>query len=175
MNMIPTLSRLNAMPPTRLDAMLADIRAAARAPLEERPGAVAAAIARHLDDPKLLAGKDCPCCPDRYIRHLLDEGEGYAVVALVWRPGQMSPVHAHRTWCALGVHQGILSEHFFEPGEPPVPTEVHLRRRGATSHGPADPDIIHRIANCGSEVAVSIHVYGVPFNEFAEGVNLVLA
>lgn len=175
MNMMAPLTRLDTTVPTRLDALLADIRVAARVPLEERPAAVAAAIAPHLDDPKLLAGKDCPCCPDRYIRHLLDEGEGYAVVALVWRPGQMSPVHAHRTWCALGVHRGVLSEHFFAPGETPCPKAVHLRGCGAISHGPADPDLIHRIANCGAEVAVSIHVYGVPFNEFAEGVNLILA
>ena len=167
---------MNMMAPlTRLDTLLADIRVAARSPLAERPAAVAAAIAPHLFDPRLLAGKDCPCNPDRYIRHLLDEGDGYAVVALVWRPGQMSPVHAHRTWCALGVHQGTLSEHFFAAGETPCPTAVHLRSRGATSHGPADPDLIHRIANCGAEVAVSIHVYGVPFSDFAEGVNLVLA
>lgn len=167
---------MNMMAPlTRLETLLADIRVAARAPLAERSGAVAAAIAPHLDDPKLLAGKDCPCNPDRYIRHLLDEGEGYAVVALVWRPGQMSPVHAHHTWCALGVHSGVLTEHFFAPGAPPQPTAAHLRLRGATSHGPASPDVIHRIANCSAEVAVSIHVYGVPFAEFADGVNLVLA
>jgi hypothetical protein len=107
--------------------LLADIRIAARAPLAERDRAVAAAIAPHLDDPKLLADKDCPCCPDRYIRHLLDEGDGYAVVALVWRPGQMSPVHAHHTWCALGVHSGVLTEHFFAPGATPQPTAAHLR------------------------------------------------
>ncbi|WP_240782619.1 cysteine dioxygenase family protein [Roseococcus sp. SYP-B2431] len=173
--MMAPLTRPDSSASTRLDAMLRDIRLAARTQLEGRPAAVAAAIAPHLDDPKLLAGKDCPCCPDRYIRHLLDEGDGYAVVALVWRPGQMSPVHAHRTWCALGVHRGVLSEHFFAPGETPCPNAVHLRGRGAVSHGPADPDLIHRIANCGAEVAVSIHVYGVPFRDFAEGVNLVLA
>ncbi|MBS7812669.1 cysteine dioxygenase family protein [Roseococcus pinisoli] len=165
--MMPALSAL--------DTMLADIRVAARTPLDDRPAAVAEAIRPYLDDPRLLAEKDCPCCPDRYIRHLLGEGDGYAVVALVWRPGQMSPVHAHRTWCALGVHRGVLSEHFFQAGETPCPTAVHLRGRGATSHGPASPELIHRIANCSAEVAVSIHVYGVPFADFAEGVNEVLA
>ncbi len=167
---------MNMMAPlTRLDTMLADIRIAARTPLAGRDRAVAEAIAPHLDDPGLLAGKDCPCNPDRYIRHLLEEGDGYAVVALVWRPGQMSPVHAHHTWCALGVHEGVLSEHFFTPGAPPQLSAAHLRRRGDISHGPASPDVIHRIANCSSEVAMSIHVYGVPFAEFADGVNLILA
>lgn len=167
MNMIASRSSL--------DAMLGAIRIAARAPLPERPAAIAAAIAPHLGDHGLLDGRDCPCNPDRYIRHLLAEGEGYAVVALVWRPGQMSPVHAHHTWCALGVHRGCLTEHFFTPGAPPRPSAALLREAGATSHGPASPDLIHRIANCGAENAVSIHVYGVPYANFADGVNHILA
>ena len=160
---------------TRLDTMLAEIRIAARAPLEQRPADIAATIAPHLSDAQLLDGRDCPSNPDRYIRHLLDEGEGYAVVALVWRPGQMSPVHSHYTWCALGVHKGMLTEHFFAPGALPQPRAALLRGQGATSHGGADPDLIHRIANCSAEVAVSIHVYGVPYAEFADGVNRILA
>jgi len=158
-----------------LDAMLGEIGIAARTPLEGRPAAVAAAIAPYLGDACLLDGRDCPANPDRYVRHLLEEGDGYAVVALVWRPGQMSPVHSHHTWCALGVHRGTLTEHFFTPGETPRPNIAHLRAEGATSHGPADPELIHRIANCCAEVAVSIHVYGVPHAEFAEGVNRILA
>jgi 3-mercaptopropionate dioxygenase len=160
---------------TDLVAMLADIRIAAHAPLEGRPGAVAAALAPYLGDHGLLDGRDCPCNPDRYVRHLLAEGEGYAVVALVWRPGQMSPVHAHRTWCALGVHRGTLTEHFFAAATPPRPTAALLRAVGDTSHGAAGPDQIHRIANCSAETAVSIHVYGVPYAEFADGVNHILA
>jgi predicted metal-dependent enzyme (double-stranded beta helix superfamily) len=159
---------------TTLDAMLDAIAEAASTPLPQRPAAVAAAIARHAAQPNLLAGRDCPCNPDRYIRHLLGEGPGYAVVALVWRPGQMSPVHAHRTWCALGVHAGTLTEHFFTSGTPPRPSAAILRRPGETSHGGADPDLIHRIANCSAETAISIHVYGVAHDELAQGVNLIL-
>lgn len=158
-----------------LDAMLGEIRIAARAPLAERPGAVAIAIAPYLGDHALLDGRDCPSNPDRYVRHLLEEGEGYAVVALVWRPGQMSPVHSHHTWCALGVHRGCLTEHFFAPGAPPALKAAHLRAEGATSHGPGHPELIHRIANCCAQTAVSIHVYGVPYAQFADGVNLILA
>lgn len=158
-----------------LDAMLGEIRLAARAPLGQRPAAVAAAIAPYLGDACLLDGQDCPSNPDRYVRHLLDDGEGYAVVALVWRPGQMSPVHSHHTWCALGVHRGTLTEHFFAPGDVPRPKAAHLRAEGDTSHGPGCPDLIHRIANCCAETAVSIHVYGVPYAEFTDGVNHILA
>lgn len=163
-------------PGLALDAMLHAIRRAARSPEAERPGTVADAMTPFLRDPTLLEGRDCPSCPERYTRHLLDEGEGYAVVALVWRPMQMSPVHAHRAWCALGVHRGILTEHFFEPGTvPPRPVDAVLRREGDTSHGGADPNLIHRLANCSAEVSVSIHAYGLPFARFAEGLNQILA
>jgi len=157
-----------------LDAMLGAIADAAATPLEGRERGVATALAAHLRDPLLLAGLECPGCETRYTRHLLHEGDGYAVVALVWRPGQMSPVHAHRAWCALGIHQGILTEHYYDPASL-RPTAVHLRIPGDTSHGPACDDMIHRLANCCAETAISIHVYGTAFERMAEDLNLVLA
>lgn len=157
-----------------LDAMLGAIDTAAATPLAGREKRVAAAIAAHITDPELLAGLACPCDPARYTRHLLHEGQGYAVVALVWRPGQMSPVHAHKAWCALGIHQGILTEHFYDPASL-RPTAVHLRVPGDTSHGPACDHMIHRLANCCAETAISIHAYGTAFERMAEDLNLVLA
>ena len=164
-------------PRTALETMLAEVSLAARQPLAERPGAVAAAIGAMLGRPELLEGRDCPCSPASYVRHLLhsDEAGCYAVVALVWRPGQMSPVHAHRTWCAFGVHQGVLTENHYAPGDPPIPTAAHLRAPGDTAHGPADPGLIHRLANLSCRTAISIHCYGVGFDRFGDGVNEVLA
>ncbi len=161
-------------PGLALDAMLGGIAAAVRAPLDGRPAAVADAIAPFLRDPTLLDGRDCPSSPDRYARHLLGAGEGYAVVALVWRPMQMSPVHAHRTWCAFGVHRGILTEHHHDAATL-RPQAAFLRCEGDTCHGAADPSLIHRLGNCGAEAAISIHAYGAAFERFGDGVNLVLA
>jgi len=163
-----------------LDAMLAGIARAAGAPLPERPRAVAGAIAAHVAEPSLLAGLDCPSCPDRYVRHLLhaDPRGQYAVVALVWRPGQMSPVHAHRTWCAFGVHRGILTEGFYAPDGPgglPCLTGAQLRAPGDCCHGAADPRLVHRLANLSCGEAVSIHAYGVAYDRFGAELNLVFA
>jgi predicted metal-dependent enzyme (double-stranded beta helix superfamily) len=162
-------------PRMALNAMLATIDEACRTPLEGREQRVAAAIAAHVDDPELLADVACPECPDHYIRHLLHDGGDYGVVALVWRPGQMSPIHAHKSWCAFGVHRGIMTEHYYAPGEPPALTAAHLRFPGDVSHGPACDDLIHRLANCCSETAISIHVYGLPFDRFSKDLNLILA
>ncbi|WBV41689.1 cysteine dioxygenase family protein [Pseudoroseomonas cervicalis] len=162
-----------------LRRMLADIAIAARSELAGREARIAAAIGAHLAEPDLLEGQPCPCSPERYVRHLLqaDPEGGYAVVALAWRPGQMSPVHAHRTWCALGVYAGILTEGFYTPDAcgQPVQTGSVLRPPGATCHGPADPHLIHRLANLSSGEAISIHVYGAAFDRFGEDVNLVYA
>ena len=162
---------------TPLATMLAGIAAAARIGGAERPGAVAEAIGAGVTDPALLEGRDCPCSPERYVRHLLhaDPDGGYAVVALVWRPGQMSPVHGHRTWCALGVLSGVLTETFYEPGAPPLPASTRLLAPGATSFGAADPRLIHRIANLSCRIAVSVHCYGVAFDRFGQDVNEVHA
>jgi len=166
-----------------LASLLAGIaEAAASAPADARADARAAAVARAMAPtvatPGLLEGFDCPCRQDRYVRHLLaeDAALGYAVVALVWRPGQMSPVHAHRTWCALGVHRGALTETFYTPAEAlPEPRLSVLRCPGDTSHGEARPDLIHRIANLGTCDAISIHCYGVAFERFGSDVNTILA
>ncbi len=163
-------------PRPALQTMFASIAEGARRPASDRPAAVAAAIAAFARHPGVLDGLDLPCCPDRYVRHLLHaDAEGcYAVVALVWRPGQMSPVHAHRTWCAFGVQQGVLTETFYEPGDPPVPRATRLLAPGATGSGLADSRQIHRLANLSCRSAVSIHCYGVAFEHFGADVNLVL-
>lgn len=162
-----------------LDHLLAEVATAARVEERERPGRVAEALRRHVLDPRLLSGVHCPSRPDRYTRHLLqaDPAGGYAVVALVWRPGQMSPVHAHRTWCSLAVCQGILTEGHYSRGAEGVPVQTGsvLRPPGSVCHGPADPNLIHRLANLGGNDAISIHVYGVAFEQFGKGVNLVYA
>jgi predicted metal-dependent enzyme (double-stranded beta helix superfamily) len=164
-------------PRTVLETMLAEIAQAARMALPERDRAVADAIGAFVCRPELLDGRDCPCCPERYMRHLLhsDPAGGYAVVALVWRPGQMSPVHAHRTWCAFGVHSGVLTETYYEAGEPPLPSATRLLAPGATGHGPADAGQIHRLANLSCRTAISVHCYGVGFDRFGDGVNEVFA
>ncbi|WP_376091370.1 cysteine dioxygenase [Roseomonas sp. CCTCC AB2023176] len=180
MNLAPVPPSVHAAPPTLLrrplDAMLAGIAEAVRGAPERRHAAVAEAIAAHVADPRLLEGRDCPCCPTNYVRHLLhgDAAASYAVIALVWRPGQMSPVHAHKTWCALAVHRGTLTETFYAAAEDdPVPTGTRLCPPGTLSCTPPDPNSIHRLANLSCREAVSIHCYGAAFDRLGDQVNLV--
>lgn len=167
-------------PHRRLEAMVRGIEAALRTSGTDQPAAIAQVLGRHAADPLLLEGRDCPCCNERYVRHLLHEDAqgGWAIAALVWQPGQMSPVHAHNTWCAVGVHRGTLTETFYTPAENgglPQPRGTALRRRGDTSHGAAGPDGIHRLANLGTGTAVSIHAYGLPYGRFCSDLNRIFA
>jgi predicted metal-dependent enzyme (double-stranded beta helix superfamily) len=157
----------------RLDALIADVALAVRGPATD-PRLVAEAMSAHCTDPTLLLGQSVPCCEERYVRHLLheDAAGGWALAALVWRPGQMSPVHAHKAWCAVGFHRGVLAETFYALGASGVvPDTIVMRRPGDISFGTARPDAIHRLANLGTEVAISLHAYGLPYDRFCTDLN----
>jgi 3-mercaptopropionate dioxygenase len=150
----------------------------------ERPGIDAALCAAELLRPwlgreDLLGGCDCTPSPDRYARRLIhsDPRGRFSVLALIWSPGQASPVHAHHAWCALGVHCGTLSESFFAPRETALPalTTTLVRSAGACSHAAPRPDLIHRVANTSDCAAVSVHVYGVGVDAVEHGVNRIYA
>ncbi|WP_240648288.1 cysteine dioxygenase family protein [Pararobbsia silviterrae] len=115
-------------------------------------------------------------CAERYARHLLasDASGRFAAAALIWRPGQVTPVHGHHTWCGYRVVKGALTEEWFSArGTDGRASYIGTRMRpaGAASFvGPAS-DGIHRLANRGTTVAVSIHVYGVHADALASRVN----
>ena len=50
--------------------------------------------------------------PRSYRSHVLHiEPDGaFSIVALVWRPGQVTPIHDHVTWCVFGVIEGVEYE-----------------------------------------------------------------
>ena len=49
---------------------------------------------------------------ESYMRHIAyaDPHGAFTIAYLVWRQGQFSPVHGHKTWCTYQVLQGELSE-----------------------------------------------------------------
>jgi predicted metal-dependent enzyme (double-stranded beta helix superfamily) len=153
-----------------------DVADAVSGPLAGRERRVGVALQQHLGLPDLLDDSARQGSAERYVRHLLHAGTDYTILALVWRPRQMSPVHAHQTWCALGVHRGWMVETFFSPGTQGVaPRGCVQRQEGDVSYGPADPNAVHRLANLGTETAISIHVYGAPYDRLGDHVNQVWA
>jgi 3-mercaptopropionate dioxygenase len=135
-----------------------------QAPTARNIGAVMEAVSQAIADPSLLRPEqrlpDSRC----YRQHILHvEADGsFSVVALVWAPGQSTPVHDHRSWCVVGVIEGEESEMRFRSGSdsaPPIPVCTGINRQGSVQ-GLLAPDEIHHVANRGTELAVSLHVYG---------------
>jgi predicted metal-dependent enzyme (double-stranded beta helix superfamily) len=69
----------------------------------------------------------------------------------------------------------MTETHFTLDADRPSPrgsTQLHV---GDISHAPPEPDAIHRLANLGTETAISIHVYGARFDQPGHAVNRVWA
>ncbi|OZI41163.1 cysteine dioxygenase [Bordetella genomosp. 1] len=116
---------------------------------------------------------------ERYTRHVAyaDPAGRYTVVYLVWRPGQFSPVHGHKTWCAYRVLQGELTETHYRWDAGSEIAQVHggaQRRAGDIITATPGLGQIHRLGNAGPDTAISLHVYGVTQADIATGVNLLV-
>jgi predicted metal-dependent enzyme (double-stranded beta helix superfamily) len=125
---------------------------------------VASALERHLPSPSILTAEQRTGDPETYKSELLhSEPDGsFSIVALVWRPGQVTPIHDHVTWCVFGVIQGMECEELFkldEEGTCLVEAGYRVNRTGDVS-GFAPPGDIHRVRNGGDRTAISIHIYG---------------
>lgn len=135
-----------------------------------------AALTQAAAEDTLLTPAQCEGAANGYRRHLLiaDPQGRYAAAALVWQPGQASPVHGHRTWCGYAVLDGALRETLYawdEATEHAQPLRTQAREAGAVSYVRAGLNAIHRLANDGARPAVSLHVYGVAGEHIATGVN----
>lgn len=114
-----------------------------------------------------------------YTRHVVhaDPQDRFTVLALVWRPGQFSPVHWHHSWCAYAVVSGVLHEAGYdwdESGSRAKASMQRARREGDASFALAGPGRIHRLGNGGAGEAISLHVYGVAAGRIATGVNRIV-
>jgi 3-mercaptopropionate dioxygenase len=163
----PVERKLTAMTATQirpaagLGPLVAGIRTAveSHADWAETAQLVADQLRRHLPGPDVLTAEQRLGSPDDYRGHTLHvEPDGsFSIVALVWRPGQLTRIHDHVTWCAFGVIQGVEHEELFDAdGNVIGRSENYV---GDVS-GFAPPGDIHRVHNTGDETAISIHVYG---------------
>jgi predicted metal-dependent enzyme (double-stranded beta helix superfamily) len=120
---------------------------------------VAEQLRRHLPTPDVLTAEQRLGSPDDYSAHnLYVEPDGsFSIVALVWRPGQITRIHDHVTWCVLGVIQGTEHEDVFDADLNLVGR--HENQVGDVS-GFAPPGDIHRVRNTSDSTAISIHIYG---------------
>ncbi|MCC6784537.1 MAG: cysteine dioxygenase family protein [Planctomycetes bacterium] len=136
---------------------------------------VSALLLELLDDSSWLAEAAKRPRDDSYARHLLhrDRDNRFVVLALVWRPGQGTPIHDHACWGVMGVLENSLQEVGFErldDGTQPGFAELReLTGRqvsaGSTSYLLPPYQEIHAIGNNTDRMTISIHVYGRDIDE----------
>ncbi|MET9292513.1 cysteine dioxygenase family protein [Streptomyces sp. NPDC003077] len=163
----------------RLTALTDAIRAVVRQdlPPQETSELVAERLRPFLAQPDLVPDEYLRGDPGGYTQHLLhaeDDGS-FSIVALVWLPGQQTPVHDHVAWCVTGVHLGAEQEDRYEIAGPPsdrflLPAETAVNDTGSVC-GFAPPGDIHRVRNSGSGLAVSLHIYGADISRLGTSIR----
>ncbi len=137
---------------------------------------VADRLREHLPGPEILTSEQRYGDPLGYCCHLLHaESDGsFSVVALVWRPGQATPIHDHVTWCVAGVIQGAEHEERYVLREDGWLEEIG-RSVNAVGDvvGLAPPGDIHRVRNECTQTAISLHIYGTDVSRLGTSVRRV--
>ena len=160
----------SAAPASATTVSLADVVHAVRAVVHQgrdwqhTAGLVAEQLRHNVPGPDVLSDAQRAGDPAGYLSHLLHtEPDGsFSIVAMVWLPGQVTPVHDHVTWCVFGVIQGAEHEELFtlaDGGRRLVRSGTADNTAGQVS-GFAPPGDIHRVRNTGRGVTISLHVYG---------------
>jgi predicted metal-dependent enzyme (double-stranded beta helix superfamily) len=159
-------------PTAQMTRLVAGVRhaMAAHADWSETAQLVAEQLREHLPTPEVLTPEQRAGSPDTYGSHTLHvEPDGsFSILAVIWRPGQVTRIHDHTTWCVFGVIQGIEHEELFD-------AELNLVGE-ADNHvgdvsGFAPPGDIPRVHNTADETAISIHVYGTDVTRIGSSVR----
>jgi predicted metal-dependent enzyme (double-stranded beta helix superfamily) len=116
--------------------------------------------------------------PAHYTRNLIHAApdNSLSLYALVWLPGQWTPVHDHGSWGVVGVIEGVLEERAYvrltpdrgaDAGIELVEGGMVLLARGAVTSFVPNPDHIH-VTGVPAERprAVSLHLYGRMMSNF---------
>jgi len=113
-----------------------------------------------------------------YTRNLVFSApdDSLSLYAIVWLPGQWTPVHDHGSWGVVGVVEGVLEERSYVRLSPDrgADEDIELARGGTVllRHGAVtsfvpNPDHIH-VTGVPAERprAVSLHLYGRMMSDF---------
>ncbi|WP_152223712.1 cysteine dioxygenase family protein [Pseudomonas sp. SCB32] len=116
--------------------------------------------------------------PAHYSRNLIycAEDADLSLFALVWSPGQWTPVHDHGSWGVVGIVEGVLEERSYvclspdrnrDDGIELVRGGVILLPPGSVTTFVPNPDHIH-VTGVPAERprAVSLHLYGRMMNNY---------
>jgi 3-mercaptopropionate dioxygenase len=113
----------------------------------------------------------------QYRQHLLHVSpcRRLSIVALVWLPGQRTPIHDHVSWCVVGVYEGRERETRYRAVE--GGGERYLEATGSIDAHPGHVEVIvpsvediHAVTAVGEGPTISIHVYGADIEHLGSSI-----
>jgi predicted metal-dependent enzyme (double-stranded beta helix superfamily) len=111
---------------------------------------------------------------DGYRQHLLHVSDcrRLSVVALVWLPGQRTPIHDHVSWCVVGVYRGLERETRYRLTDGRlVPAGTIEAPAGHVEALIPPAENIHMVTAAGPEKTISIHVYGADIERLGSSIH----
>jgi predicted metal-dependent enzyme (double-stranded beta helix superfamily) len=135
--------------------------------LVDEPHAIGNRLAALLAEDGWLAPEHRVPYLHHYRQHLLhvSPDRRLSIVALVWLPGQSTPIHDHVSWCVVGVYEGRERETRYRAVEDEAGR--YLEEVGRVDARPGHVEVIvptiediHRVTAVGEGPTISIHVYG---------------
>jgi predicted metal-dependent enzyme (double-stranded beta helix superfamily) len=166
------MTATQTLPTSQLTDLVSGVRTAmhAHADWSDTAELVAEQLRRHLPGTGVLTAEQRAGSPDHATSHTLHvEPDGsFSIIAVIWRPGQLTRIHDHTTWCVFGVIQGVEHEELYD-------ADLNLLGRSDNQTGEvsgfAPPGDIHRVHNTGDETAISIHIYGTDVTRIGSSVR----
>ena len=113
-----------------------------------------------------------------YRQHLLHVSpcRRLSIVALVWMPGQRTPIHDHVSWCVVGVYEGLELETRYRAIR--IDGRRCLEEIGTVEARPGHVEVIvppvediHSVTAIGDGPAISIHVYGADIERLGSSIH----
>ena len=145
--------------------------------LIDDPHAIGARLETLLGQDGWLAPEHRAADADHYRQHLLhvSPDRRLSIVALVWLPGQRTPIHDHVSWCVVGVYRGVEQEtryRLVERGgvERLEYVETIEARPGHVEALVPPAENIHVVEAGGRGLTISIHVYGADIEALGSSV-----
>jgi predicted metal-dependent enzyme (double-stranded beta helix superfamily) len=147
--------------------------------LVDDPDAVAERLKPLLAADGWLAPEHRRASRDGYRQHILhvSPSRRFSVVALVWLPGQQTPIHDHVSWCVVGVYRGVERETHYRLVETArsgsellVPTGTVHARAGHVEALIPPAQNIHSVEAAGPGKTISIHVYGADIERLGSSI-----
>jgi len=130
------------------------------------------------DADNFLSGEHFRSEPEHYARNAvyIAPSGNLSLFALVWLPGQWTPVHDHGSWGVVGIVRGVLEERSYmsASGEITADSDIRLKRGGVILLNPGsvssfvpNPDHIHMTGVARErEACISLHLYGRNMNSY---------